>query len=289
MTAKVVSFVEVVLKHLMILMVLGLLGACGGGSGTPSTPLPVAPSSLSYASPQTLTAGIAMAPISPSITGTVAGYSVSPALPAGLSINACTGVIAGLPAVATAVANYTVTAQNAGGSTTFSLAMTVNAPLQSLLEPGSSQTIARGQSIRMYFVQRGGGALYPRYIDPTLVSWSSSDPARLSVNAAGVITGVSEGGSTITAQYQGFTLALGMQVSGAFVQRTVLVAGQGLRRYTVYEPAAASGLRPALIAMHGGGGSSQNIAETSLLVLLAQQHGIYLALPEGSGLVQTFR
>jgi polyhydroxybutyrate depolymerase len=120
------------------------------------------------------------------------------------------------------------------------------------------------------------------------VTWSSSNPARLSVNASGSITGLSEGSATITAQYQSFTLTLGMQVSGTFVQRTIVVAGQGARRYTVYQPAGASGPRPAFIAMHGGGGSAQNFAETSLMVSLAQQNGIYLALPEGTGFIQTF-
>ena len=46
-------------------------------------------------------------------SGTLA-YSVSPALPAGLSINATTGLISGTPTTATASASYTVTASTAG-------------------------------------------------------------------------------------------------------------------------------------------------------------------------------
>jgi len=48
------------------------------------------------------------------------GYSVSPALPAGLVLNA-DGSITGTPTVATAAANYTITATNTGGSSSKTL------------------------------------------------------------------------------------------------------------------------------------------------------------------------
>jgi hypothetical protein len=60
------------------------------------------------------------------VTGTVTGYSVSPTLPAGLSLNTSTGVISGTPSVTAASANYTVTASNSGGSTTGTVSVTVN-------------------------------------------------------------------------------------------------------------------------------------------------------------------
>jgi len=78
-----------------------------------------APSGLSYTpSSQTGTVGTAITNMTPAVTGTVTNYSVSPALPAGLSIDATNGVVGGTPTAATASANYTVTAANAGGSTT---------------------------------------------------------------------------------------------------------------------------------------------------------------------------
>jgi hypothetical protein len=47
----------------------------------------------------------------------VSSYSVSPALPPGLSLNGTTGIISGTPTEATGYKRYMVTASNAGGST----------------------------------------------------------------------------------------------------------------------------------------------------------------------------
>lgn len=84
-----------------------------------------APSALSYTVPSPLTQDAAITPVSPSVTGTVDSYSVSPALPAGLSLNTTTGVISGTPTANQGATTYTVTATNAGGSTTaqFSIAV----------------------------------------------------------------------------------------------------------------------------------------------------------------------
>ncbi len=89
--------------------------------------LPPPPSNLSYPSPNTFTQGVAITNLNPTVTGTVTSYSVSPALPAGLSLNTSTGVISGTPTIVTATATYTVTASNAGGSTSFGVVITVNA------------------------------------------------------------------------------------------------------------------------------------------------------------------
>lgn len=90
---------------------------------------PVAPSALSYASPQSWTVGTAITALGPTVTGTVTSYSVSPALPAGLALSISTGVISGTPTAATASAAYTVTASNVTGSTTYALTIVVNAPV----------------------------------------------------------------------------------------------------------------------------------------------------------------
>jgi hypothetical protein len=77
------------------------------------------PASLTYSSnPATYCTGVAITNNSPTSNGgAVVSYSVSPSLPAGLMLNTGTGVISGTPTVASAAANYTVTATNACGST----------------------------------------------------------------------------------------------------------------------------------------------------------------------------
>jgi hypothetical protein len=55
--------------------------------------------------------------------GAVVSYSVSPALPAGLTLNTSTGIISGTPTTLTEASNYTITATNTGGSTTASLSI----------------------------------------------------------------------------------------------------------------------------------------------------------------------
>lgn len=84
-----------------------------------------APSSLSYSTPVTYTQNTAITNNVPTVTGTVTSYSILPALPAGLNFNTTTGVISGTPTVASAAANYVVTASNGAGSTTATINITV--------------------------------------------------------------------------------------------------------------------------------------------------------------------
>lgn len=86
-----------------------------------------APSALSYTSPNVYTTGSAITSLTPTVTGAVDSYSVSPALPTGLSLNTTTGVISGTPTADTAEATYVVTATNLGGTATASIVITVNA------------------------------------------------------------------------------------------------------------------------------------------------------------------
>ncbi len=57
--------------------------------------------------------------------GPVSKYSISPALPNGLTIDTATGIISGTPTKASAAADYTVTASNKGGGTTSLLNISV--------------------------------------------------------------------------------------------------------------------------------------------------------------------
>jgi hypothetical protein len=85
-----------------------------------------APTNLTY-SPgnSTYSTTLAITPNVASVTGVVDSITVSPTLPAGLSLNKSTGVITGTPTTATAAANYTVTARNASGTATAQANITV--------------------------------------------------------------------------------------------------------------------------------------------------------------------
>ncbi len=77
-----------------------------------------APTSLQYPAVTAAITGQSPIFLSPTVSGNVVSYSISPSLPAGLSFNTNTGVISGTPTATSAAASYTVTATNASGSTT---------------------------------------------------------------------------------------------------------------------------------------------------------------------------
>ncbi len=76
-----------------------------------------------------------------SVTGTVTRFSVSPVLPAGLLLDTLTGNISGTPTVATASANYVVTATNGAGNTTVTLVIQVLASSAILVQSQNSLVI----------------------------------------------------------------------------------------------------------------------------------------------------
>ena len=115
---------------LALTSLLGAIAGCGGNSSggkSPGNETP--PTNLVY--PQTTIAATIGQPIAsnnPTVTGTATSYSVSPALPAGLTLNTTTGAISGTPTSPNAQATYTITATNSAGSTTTTIQITVNLP-----------------------------------------------------------------------------------------------------------------------------------------------------------------
>ena len=107
-----------------------VVNASGDGAGA-SFPLVLSviepPNHLSYASPAAGTVGTPLASLVPRVAGTVEHFAVAPPLPAGVALDSKTGVIAGTPSVATALAPYTITASALPGSTSFILLLTVAA------------------------------------------------------------------------------------------------------------------------------------------------------------------
>jgi hypothetical protein len=72
--------------------------------------------------------GTAIAPNNATVSGVVDSFTVSPALPAGLTLNRATGTLSGTPTAASAMTSYTVTARNRAGASTKVLRWVVHGP-----------------------------------------------------------------------------------------------------------------------------------------------------------------
>jgi len=147
---------------LVTLLLASFLASCGGGgsSGT-SPPPPTAPSDLKYPAAPAFVINTAITPLTPTVVGEVTSYSVTPALPAGLSLNTTSGVISGTPTTLAAKANYTVMAINAGGSTTAAVSIVVTpvtATLTITTQP-SSVSVGAGGTATFEIAATGNGTL----------------------------------------------------------------------------------------------------------------------------------
>lgn len=267
---------------------LGLaLAGCGGGDSSPAPLAP--PSGLSYPTIPALVVGVPMAPVVPTVSGTVTGYSVSPALPAGLALDSTTGEISGTPASPSATAGYVLRASNSAGSAVFTLDITVNAAGEFRLEPAPGTTIGVGQQIDLFAAYKAHSTdPYPLYVDSAQVTFASSQPGVALPSAGGGVRGLAAGSATITATYGSWSSQITIRVAGRFVDRSIAVPGQGTRGYSIYIPDGVSGPRPLLLALHGGGGNARINASMTLLDALGADEGIFIVYPEGSGALQTF-
>ncbi|HJW34348.1 MAG TPA: putative Ig domain-containing protein, partial [Holophagaceae bacterium] len=186
---------------LLLGLSLGLAGltGCGGGGGSaaaaPTTP---APTGLSYgAGPATYTKGTAIAPRTPTVGGgAVTAYSVSPALPAGLSLHPTTGILSGTPTAVAATATYMVRASNAGGSATAALSLTVNDVAPAFDYASTDLVIGKDAALTPLAPTSTGGAVVAWSVSPAL-------PAGLALNPG---TGVLSGTPTASAAPQAYTV-----------------------------------------------------------------------------------
>jgi DNA-binding beta-propeller fold protein YncE len=125
--------------------------------------------------------------------GAVAAYSVVPTLPWGLSLNSTSGVITGIPTVATPQADYTVTAYNAGGSASATLSITVTNAAPANLVYSSNPAVYTANAPIMVNVPSSTGG------EPTQYAVSPALPANLALNpTSGTISGTPSAASPAT-------------------------------------------------------------------------------------------
>jgi len=85
------------------------------------------PTDLSYEFPKAIyIKNNAITDNAPLVTGTITGYSISQALPAGLSFDTDSGIISGTPTASSINNIYTITAENDAGDTTYDIEIMVS-------------------------------------------------------------------------------------------------------------------------------------------------------------------
>ena len=120
----------------------------GSKTGTVNITVLAPPTGLSYSTPTANYPTTKVIPANnPTVNGTIATYSVNPALPGGLTLNSTTGVISGTPTVAAAAKTYVVTATNAAGSTTASISITIYGAPSSLFYTSNPVIYLQNQTI----------------------------------------------------------------------------------------------------------------------------------------------
>jgi hypothetical protein len=233
---------------LAILAASAALGACGGGNAPPN------PAAVSTVATASVEAGGPMATFTPvtASNGTEPyAYSVSPAMPAGVSLNSSTGAVTGTPATAQAQSTYSVTVSDANSlkaTSTFTLTIT----------PGVSATTAvAAASISAYTAATpftpvkasNGTAPYTYGVSPALPAGLALSPSTGAISGTTtVITAQTAYTVTVTdakssSASSAFTLTVNLPQAAPLVTTTavpssVLVAGPAI---TPFAPITATG------------------------------------------------
>lgn len=196
---------------LMVALLIGVaLTGCGRVTGTSTDT--VAPAGLIYGYDSVVYAvGQPIEPNAPSSSGgAITQYSVAPALPVGLNLDAATGVISGTPSAVADAALYTVTATNSAGHTTARLQIEVRqtaiAP-ETLRYRDSSPVYSAGVAIVPNHPVITGGEITRYRADKPLPTGLSLDPATgvisgtpatVTASAVYTVTGSNSAGSVTT-------------------------------------------------------------------------------------------
>lgn len=245
--------------------------AVGSTSATVSLEVAAAAPTLSYL---TSTGTSAQVRVSTSITpstlstngASITNCTVSPALSAGLSLDASTCVISGTPTATSMATIYTVTATNSAGSANATVTITVEANTPVLSYSGATGTngsVGSAMSISPTTLSNEGAAITNCTVSPALPSGLSlnattcvisgtptvtsantsySVTATNSVGTTSATVNLSVGASTPTLSYSGATGASGSYGSAMSVTPTTLDENGAAITNCTISPALSSGL-----------------------------------------------
>lgn len=198
-------------------------------------------------------------------------YSVSPSLPAGLSLNSNTGAVSGTPTASHAATTYTVTVTDANGATAVNtFALTVNSPLTAT-KVIPSTALTEGYATSFTPVTGSGGSA------PLTFSVSPALPAGLVLFSSGTISGAPTVTSPLTSYTMTVTDANNNMATASFLLtvNAAVVATTATASVVLTQNHAASAFTP--VTASGGTGS------LSYSVSPALPAG--LSLGSGSGII----
>jgi len=182
------------------------------------TVVPAPPAGLNYNTPNVYTVGNGITALNPSSTGgAISSYTISPNLPAGLTINSTTGVISGTPSAVSTQTSYTVTGTNASGTVTATVVITVNVAAPASLSYTTPNVYTTGTTIAALNPTSTGGVITQYSIGPSL-------PAGLTIDAN---TGVINGTPSAVSSQTSYTVT-GTNVSGTVTATVVITVNSGV-------------------------------------------------------------
>lgn len=176
---------SLMLTFLLVFLSLGLQGCNSSSEDSKAENSDVAPSGLSYdPSVFVLEKNTPLDVVNPSIRGTNLTFSISPALPLGITLNRSLGYLSGIPRAVAQDRVYTIKAENSKGAVSTQVTLKVNDKIL--------PSVSYAQSRYSVIVGNSVGVLNPTVVGATFSSFTISPalPSGMNFNSnTGQITG----------------------------------------------------------------------------------------------------